>query len=266
MSESKQLSPVQLFTRTLDAPTLQQQISKALPPGVNMERFISTAKTAIANNPKLLDLDRPSLYNAFVRAAQDGLSPDGREGAIIAYGDKAAWMPMIYGVIQQLGKAGITAHAKSVFKGEDVEIWSDEQGQHIKHVQNPFAESREMIGVYAVGITSKGQTYIEAMNMADINAVRAKSKNPGKGPWADSFDRMAQKSALHRLAKRMPIIDENQREVVDKVLKSVEDDFDYGSSPPAPTLPAEQKRPAALQAVIDQSTPAATDSTDADII
>lgn len=277
---SKELSPVQVFTRTLDAPTLRMEIQRALPQGVSIDRFISTAKTAISNNPELLDADRQSLYNSIVRAAQDGLLADGREGFINVYktniarkGEpdrwikKAQFLPMVYGIIQKLGKAGIDAYAKCVFKGEEVDIWSDDDGQHIKHMQNPFAESREMIGVYAVGTQKGGKPNIEAMNMADINAVREKSKSKDKGPWVDSFDRMAQKAALHRLAKRMAITDPEARDEIDQVLKTAEEEFDHGDATQAQQQTSiENKRPAALQAVIDQTNNQDNESTASDII
>lgn len=282
MSESKQISPMTAFTRTLDTPTLQQEIQRALPPGVSLSRFTSTAKTAISNSPELLEADRQSLYNAIVRAAQDGLLPDGREGFINIYNTnigtkenpkwikKAQFLPMVYGIIQKLGKAGIDAYAKCVFKGEDVEIWSDDTGQHIKHKQNPFSDSREMIGVYAVGTSQNGRPYIEAMNMADIQAIREKSKSKDKGPWVDSFDRMAQKSALHRLAKRMPITDPDARAEVDRVLESAEDEFDYGNSKidTMTTEPRKNVRPSALQHVVEstQESEQPPEFTEADVI
>lgn len=250
---------------TIKSAAMQQQISQALPPGVSIDRFTRTTLVAIQTNPSVLEADRQSLYNALVRAAQDGLLVDGREGAIVtfktkdkatnAYVKKAQFMPMVYGIIQQLGKAGIDAHANSVYEGENCEIWTDEHGQHIKHMRNPFAETRKMIGVYAVGITKAGNAYIEAMNMADINAVRARSKSPDEGPWADSYDRMAQKAALHRLAKRMPITNPEQRAALENVLKSDEETFASTQALEAPTQSQAQielKRPAVLQSVIDQ--------------
>lgn len=247
---------------TIKSAAIQQQIAQALPPGVSIDRFTRTALVAVQTTPSIMEGDRQSLYNSLVRAAQDGLLVDGREGAIVIYKTKVddkyikkcQFMPMVFGIIQKLGKAGITAYANSVYEGEDVEIWNDELGQHIKHKRNPFATARKMIGVYAVGITKSGQAYIEAMNIADIDAVRARSKSGDSGPWLDSYDRMAQKSAIHRLAKRMPITDDEARKIVDDVLKTEEENFVYGQPAPSAEAPQniELKRPAVLQAVIDQ--------------
>lgn len=60
--------------------TLEKQkgeIAKALPEDIPAERFIRTALTAVQVNPDLLDADRQSLFIACMKAAQDGLLPDG---------------------------------------------------------------------------------------------------------------------------------------------------------------------------------------------
>src|SRR4051794_157466 len=57
-------------------------LEDALPPTITPKRFVSVLMTALQNKPKLLECTFPSLWNACVRAAQDGLLPDGREGAI----------------------------------------------------------------------------------------------------------------------------------------------------------------------------------------
>lgn len=238
-NQSTAVTVVDRVLQTLKTPTMRDQIKKALPPDVSFDRFERVTLTALQIDPSIIEeCETQSVYNAIVRAAQDGLLPDKREGALVAFrvnvGDKdhpkwvkrAQWMPMVYGVIQMLGKAGITATAACVYEGEQIEVWTDDDGQHIKHRRDPFAETRKMIGVYALAKTADGNCYVEPMNIADIDAVRARSKNPDSGPWRDSYDRMAQKSALHRVAKRVPIQREEDRERLDRVLKSDEETFE----------------------------------------
>jgi recombination protein RecT len=74
------------------------QFAAALPKHISVEKFTRVALTAIQNNPDLaVKADRRSLFGACVRLAQDGLLPDGREAAIVMFGDKAQAMPMISG-------------------------------------------------------------------------------------------------------------------------------------------------------------------------
>ena len=70
--------------------------------------------TAVQTNPDLLNVDRRSLWNACMRAAQDGLLPDGRLGALVVYKDKrrgpiAQWLPMIAGIRQKVRNSGEVA-------------------------------------------------------------------------------------------------------------------------------------------------------------
>src|SRR5215207_3153395 len=86
----------------------------ALPAHIPVERFKRVLLTAVQNNPDLIRADRQSLWNSAMKSAQDGLLPDGREGAIVIYNtkekyrdeqgiererwiNKAQWMPMIAG-------------------------------------------------------------------------------------------------------------------------------------------------------------------------
>src|SRR5215471_9745157 len=63
------------------------ELKHALPAHISVERFMRVIITAVQVNPELLVVNRPSLWIACMRAAQDGLLPDGREGAILAYKD-----------------------------------------------------------------------------------------------------------------------------------------------------------------------------------
>ena len=62
---------------------MADKFNEALPPHIDVNKFISVAKLALNKNPKLLDLDRNSLMQTFMKAAQDGLLLDGREAAAV---------------------------------------------------------------------------------------------------------------------------------------------------------------------------------------
>ena len=84
---SKALAPIEAFRMNLEK--MSTEFKKALPSQIPVERFTRVVMTAIHNNPKILDCVRLTLYNACMKAAQDGLLPDGREGAIVPFKDKA---------------------------------------------------------------------------------------------------------------------------------------------------------------------------------
>ena len=102
-------SPIAQVKHGLDQ--MRAQLAATLPAHISVDRFQRVVLTAINTNPDLLSADRRSLFNAAVRAAQDGLMPDGREGALVIFKDKnnkknAVWMPMVFGIIKKSRQSG----------------------------------------------------------------------------------------------------------------------------------------------------------------
>lgn len=264
---STELTPVAQVCTQIGSDAFRQKIGQALPPGVSLDRFTRTALTAIQMNPKVTSADRQSLYNSVIRAAQDGLMPDGREGVLViysewngsGYSDKVQFQPMVGGVIKRFGDAGILAYAESVYSKDVIRIWNDDTGQHVTHEPDVFGDRGDFIGVYAVGRTRDGRTYVQSMNVAEIDRVKAASKSKDKktgepkGPWKDWPDRMAQKSVLHRLGRRMPIqSNDNAAELLASTLDADRELYDFDGAPTvAPTAAPTDgpRRPRALQAV-----------------
>ena len=85
---------------------MEPQFKAALPGIFQPNALRVSAWTAIQNNPDLLKCDRRSLWNAMMRAAQDGLLPDGREGAIVAFKGQTQWMPMVAGIRKKVRNSG----------------------------------------------------------------------------------------------------------------------------------------------------------------
>jgi recombination protein RecT len=101
------------------------QFAAALPKHISVEKFTRVALTAIQNNPDLaVKADRRSLFGACVRLAQDGLLPDGREAAIVMFGDKAQAMPMIAGILRKVRQSGEVSRvsAQVVYRGRRVRL------------------------------------------------------------------------------------------------------------------------------------------------
>src|SRR5882762_1147619 len=104
---------------------MEGQFKAALPAHIPVERFMRVVMTAIQENPDLVKADRRSLWNAAMKAAQDGLLPDRREGAIVVYGTQAQWLPMVAGIRKKVRNSGEIAtwdvnvvHAKDAFEFE----------------------------------------------------------------------------------------------------------------------------------------------------
>ena len=197
-------------------------VEKVLPESVKMDTFIRCAATAIATNPDLQDADSDSIVMSLTKCAKDGLVPDGKEAALIAFNTKskvngqdvwkkkAQYLPMIDGVIKRARMSGQIAamSSKAVLEGDQFDYWMDENGEHIQYRPNFGGGTIRL--AFAFAKLTNGEMIVEVMSKADIDKVRASSKTGTYGSWRDWYERMACKTVFHRLAKRLP----NASEVV----------------------------------------------------
>lgn len=258
--------PVELkkVADTIRSEDMQRAVRAVLPKSISVDFFTEVTIAGIENNPDVLEADRDSLYRSCVAAARRGLLPDKKEGALVVYktnvGTKDAprwlkmvqFMPMVEGIIKEMAKAGVEAYAVSVYENDTIELWNDDDGQHVKHQPMVFGEQGNMVGVFACAKTETGRTYVEAMNLKDIQQVAARSKQNTKtnngvsygGTWRSDFDRMSQKSALHRVRKRLPIIDEQALQNLKDMEESSDIDLSTGETPVGTTEVPQQAQQA----------------------
>jgi len=259
------------LVESIKHPSMQAQIQASLPPSVSLDRFTAVTISAINHNPDLLTADRQSFYNSVVKAAQDGLLPDGNDAVLNVYNTNVAprgqpekwvrkvqYQRMVGGIMKLFEKAGIDAFAESVYENDEFQVWNDVDGQHYLHRPVKLGSPKgERVGAYAIARRPGGRSpIIQVMDRDELDRARAASKSPG-GPWKAWPERMEQKSALHRLKKRVATIDEEAA----KHLSGIDDDFEDDE----PTAPAEspkqtvptgnEQRPKSLQAVVDQAAP-----------
>jgi len=205
MSETKKLSVVDDVRNNLTR--MKGQFQSALPSHIKPERFLRVAMTAIQGNPKLLQCNRTSLFSACTKAAQDGLLPDGREAALVPFGDQVQFMPMYAGILKKFRNSGecksITANV--VYKNDDFNYWVDTEGEHINHKPVMFGDRGEKIGFYAIATTKDGGVYIEVMTLDDMAKIQNVSRAKKGGPWKDWQEEMEKKSVIRRLSKRLPM-------------------------------------------------------------
>lgn len=255
------IAVIEKFASTLKSERVQQQLAEALPPNISRDRFTRALLTAWQINPGILSCTTTSVFTAVLSAAQQGLMPDGREGAIVAYGDRAQFMPMVAGVIKRFAEAGVSVYAGSVYSKDNFDAWNDDAGQHVEHRPAWFSGDRgEWVGCYAVA-TVDGRTYVEIADMAELKRIQAASRAGNSGPWKQWPERMGQKSMLHRLGRRVPLpVNSDAAERLARTVNADRDGFD--DEPPAPTTvtPAEPSQsPRSRPRVFDQVTTAPAD-------
>ena len=183
----------------------EMEFKAALPAHIPLERFTRVVTTAVVSNPDLLGADRRSLFEAAVKAAQDGLLPDGRDGALVIYGKRVQWMPMIGGILKKVRNSGdlksIRAHIAYEHDKFEYQLGDEEK---IVHVPELGDRGKPRLA-YAIAETKDGGIYREIMTVGEIEQVRAVSRAGNAGPWVQWWAEMARKTVLRRLSKRLPM-------------------------------------------------------------
>ncbi|KAB2762800.1 recombinase RecT [Brucella anthropi] len=196
----------------------ESEVAVALPPHIPVERFMRVVMTAVGGNADLMNADRRSLFESAMKAAQDGLLPDGRDGALVIFNakvkednkdvwiKKVQWMPMVGGILKKIRNSGelLSLSAYVVYENDEFQYTL---GDEETIVHRPCLDSNRGDAklVYAIAKTKDGGIYREIMTLKDVEKVRAVSKTGKFGPWADWWDEMAKKTVIRRLAKRLPM-------------------------------------------------------------
>jgi len=191
---------------------MEAQFKAALPAHIPAERFMRVLMTAIQNNPKLVNVDRRSLWNAAMRAAQDGLLPDGREGAIVDYktkggGSVAQWMPMVQGLRKKVRNSGeIATWDANVVREKDHFEFRLGDDPLIVHMPSLDADPGKVIAAYSIATLKSGEKSREVMSVAEIERVRERSRvKSTDGPWFTDYAEMCRKTVVRRHSKSLPM-------------------------------------------------------------
>lgn len=203
-------------------------LAATISPDVDIDYFIAAVTTALTLNPDIVNKCTPdSIKNACIKAAYDGLRPDGKEGALIAYGDVATWMPMVYGVRKKAKKHdGIIITAEVVYKNDKFLVLKGDDDR-IEHEPAPMdVDPGAVIASYAIFKKDGEVLHRETMRRMDIDAVRNASKSKNSPAWSNWFGEMAKKAAVNRGAKSVPMSD-----AVRRVIERDNDLYDLNQIP-----------------------------------
>jgi recombination protein RecT len=245
-----------------DLGKMESQFKMALPEHIPVERFMRVVMTAVQNTPKLLACDRQSFFNACMKAAQDGLLPDGREGAIVPFGDdddegsrrrsdgaKATWMPMIAGLRKIARNSGEidTWDVHLVYDGDQFAYELGDE-PYIKHRPAPTGGlHRKITHAYSVCRLKDGGLSRDVMNIDEIEDIRKAFSRAKKGPWSNpaSYGEMCKKTVARRHSKMLP-----KSTDLDRVLHRDDELYDFNKArQQAESVTAQ--RPANIAAAFD---------------
>lgn len=199
------------------------KVANALPDRREVERFTRVALTALQLDPDLLKHDQKSLYNSLLRCAQDGLLPDQREAALVVFGGKVQYMPMVTGLRKRAAEFGISIAAHVVCANDEFHYALGFEPT-VQHVPPTLDKPRgKPIGAYAVATDKSGRKYLEVMSHGEIEKVRGSSRAKGAGPWTQWWEEMARKTVARRLFKSLPL----HEEAIASLLEAVDHEFEH---------------------------------------
>lgn len=210
----------------------------ALPRHVDRAHFMSVALSVM---PSLEKCTHASVHQAFLACARFGLEPDGRQAAIIPYGDTATFQPMYQGYIELMYRhpAVDTVHFGWIREKDQWDYEptapSPRDFRHKPRVDLTDDERGPVILAYAFAWLGGHRSQVIILNRQQATEIRdkyskayAKAVRQGKtdSPWQTSFDAMWAKSCVLRLRKVVPTSTELAE------LLAMDDDLDDSTSAP----------------------------------
>ncbi|MET9081384.1 recombinase RecT [Streptomyces sp. NPDC004237] len=210
----------------------------ALPRHVDRAHFMSVALSVM---PKLEKCTHDSVERAFLACCRYGLEPDGRQAAVIPYGNTATFQPMYQGYIELMYRhpAVDTVHFGWIREKDEWDYEptapSPRDFRHRPRVDLTDDERGKVILAYAFAWIGGHRSQVIILNRQQATEIRdkfskgyAKAVREGKtdNPWQTSFDAMWAKSCVRRLVKVVPTSTELTE------LINADDDADTGSTTP----------------------------------
>ncbi|WP_432169127.1 recombinase RecT [Streptomyces sp. 1222.5] len=211
----------------------------ALPRHVDRAHFMSVARAIMPSLSKCTDM---SITSSLLACARFGLEPDGRQAAIIPYGDIATFQPMYEGLIELMYRHPRvdSVHFNWV---REKDAWDYEPTApspkdffHKPRVDLTEEARGPVILAYAFAWIDGRRSAVIILNRSQAEAIRdkyskafKKAENNGKkdSPWHTDFDAMWAKSAVRRLVKVVP----TSHELAELV--QADDDADDTTAAPA---------------------------------
>lgn len=204
VTTTRPVDPANEIRRQLVAMT--PEFANALPSHIKPEKFQRVVMTVIQQTPELIRADRKTLFASCIKCAADGLIPDGREAALVLFGNKVQYMPMLAGIQKRVRNSGeIASVGAHIIYEHDEFVWTQGTNEELRHVPKWPGDRGKPIGAYAVAKFKDGSDpKFEVMTVDQIEKVRAVSRSGANGPWKQWWDEMARKTVFRRLSKWLP--------------------------------------------------------------
>lgn len=205
--------------RAFDDPDRAMKLLQVMPKGMDPDRFVRTTLIAVQRDPNLLDCTGESIVAAIFEAAECGIAPTGSLGRgylvpISDHGVKKAefWIgyPGLIELAMQSERVS-KVWSRPVFKGDkfNVRYGTDDR---IDHTPQLGAEDipANLTHVYACVEYKNGVVDFEVLTKEQCDIVRAQARgsNSATSPWQTAYIEQCRKTAIRKLAKRLPLTSE----------------------------------------------------------
>jgi recombination protein RecT len=230
---------------------LRPQIEIALPETIGRDRFMRVTMTELRHNPRLLECSQASLLESLLRAAQLGLEPGGplQEAHLVPFRNPGGGFDCVLiidyrGEIKLARRSGEIADidAHTVYRNDTFRVAYGLQPV-LEHVPTLFGEPGEAYAWYALARFTNGGHVFQVLPKWEVERRRKRSRATGQdSPWQRDYDAMGNKSAIHALAKYLPLTAEARGAIADEEAQEYGGDDSNGAAfmtgAPTPSLPA----------------------------
>jgi phage RecT family recombinase len=207
-----------------ESSVIQEQIARALPSALTVDRLTRIMLTVFRTNKKLLDCSQHSLLACFFGCAQLGLTPEpwlGQAYLVPFWSSKlkcneATLIPGYRGLITLARRSGElrTVKAAAVYEKEPFE-WDRMYPERSKHGYVD-GDPGELKGAWTLWTFKGDMVTGDFMTIHEIDKIMQRTKSRNKqgeivGPWVADKAEMAKKTVIRRHFKLAPVSVEEQR-------------------------------------------------------
>lgn len=260
VATQQNISPVKALQNQVAS--RQDELKKALPGHINVEKFIRTAQTAIVSTRNIEKANPQSLLMACSKAAADGLILDGREAAlVIDYKGEVQYRPMMRGLLKLAYNSGLvkSISVQVVHENDEFEYLLGDEERITHRIDFKAGDRGKPLAVYAVATLDDGVIMREVMTVAQINGIRDRSDawkaykadKIKSTPWSTDWTEMARKTVFRRLSKWLP--SSTDRDALHSAAERLDEDYTFDQQeaevPEITEAPVAKKRGGAAAAL-----------------
>ena len=205
MSESKKVELIEFLNKA------ESRFDNA-PVGMKFDQERSYAVQIFSQNSFLESVAKQnplSLLSAMSNVASIGLSlnPAKKQAYLVPRNGVVCLDPSYMGLCDLATQSGMINFVQAKIVRENDKYISRGIDKEPLHEYDAFKDRGEIIGVYCVAKTSKGDYLTTEMSRAEIDKIRDKSdyyKKKKAGPWVDFYEEMSKKTVIRNAFKTWP--------------------------------------------------------------